>query len=107
MFKFEIFDCEASFGISGYKRENTPITKEEMLSKFERYGIDHALVCYEYASTGNARMGNLELCEVVKNDERLLPVWYAIPHHTGEFPAPAEMIKLMKENNLKMVSLYK
>ena len=68
MKKTELFDCEASFGISGYKRETTPITKEEMLSKFDRYGIDSALMRYEYASAGNARMGNLELCEVIKND---------------------------------------
>lgn len=105
MKKTELFDCEASFGIGGYKRETTPVTKEEMLSKFDRYGIDSALMRYEYASTGNARMGNLELCEVIKNDARLFPVWYAIPHHTGEFPAPAELARLMTENGVKMISL--
>lgn len=105
MKKTELFDCEASFGIGGYKRETTPITKDEMLSKFDRYGIDSALMRYEYASTGNARMGNLELCEVIKSDARLFPVWYAIPHHTGEFPAPAELVHLMKENDVKMISL--
>ncbi len=105
MKKTELFDCEASFGISGYKRETTPVTKEEMLSKFDRYGIDFALMRYEYASTGNARKGNLELCEVIKNDARLFPVWYAIPHHTGEFPAPSELARLMKENGVKMISL--
>ncbi len=105
MKKTELFDCEVSFGISGYKRETTPVTKEEMLSKFDRYGIDFALMRYEYANSGNARLGNLELCEVIKGDSRLFPVWYVIPHHTGEFPEPLELLRLMKENCVKMVSL--
>lgn len=105
MKKLEFFDCEASFGISGYRRETTPITKEEMLSKFDRYGIDCALMRYEYASSGVARLGNLELVDEIKNDSALLPVWYAIPHHTGEFPEPRELIRLMEKNDVRMLSL--
>ena len=105
MKKTELFDCEASFGISGYKRETTPVTKEEMLSKFDRYGIDFALMRYEYANSGNARLGNLELCEVIKGDSRLFPVWYVIPHHTGEFPPPAQLVDLMRKNDVRMVSM--
>lgn len=105
MKKIEFFDCEATFGHRGFKRENMPTTKEEMLSKFERYGIDSALMRYEFANNGIQRLGNLELCEAIKNDKNLFPMWYVMPHHTGEFPAPEELIKLMNENNVKAVSL--
>ena len=105
MNKIEFFDCEASFGLRGYKREHMPTTKEEMRSRFDRYGIDSALMRYEFANNGVTLEGNFELCDVIKNDERLLPMWYVLPHYTGEFPEPSELIKLMKENNVRAVSL--
>jgi len=105
MKKLEFFDCEASFGIRGFKRENMPITKEEMLSKFDRYGIDYALMRYEFANNGITRVGNSELCDVIKDDKRLFPMWYVLPHHTGEFPNPEELITLMKQNDVKVVAI--
>ena len=103
--KLEFFDCEASFGITGFKRENTPVTKEEMISKFDRYGIDYALVRYEYCSTGIARIGNIELMEELRNDSRLFPMWAALPHHTGEFPEPEELVTLMKQYDVRIITL--
>lgn len=105
MKKLEFFDCEASFGLRGFKREHMPITKEEMLSAFERYGIDKALMRYEFANSGIPREGNLELCEEIKENENLLPMWYVMPHHAGDFPAPEELIELMKANNVRAVAL--
>ena len=105
MKKLEFFDCEASFGLRGYKRENMPATKEEMLNAFERYGIDYALMRYEFANNGVVKDGDIELCEVIKDDSCLFPMWYVMPHHTGEFPAPKELVELMKEHNVKAVAL--
>lgn len=105
MKKLELFDCEASFGISGYKRETTPITKQEMLSKFDRYGIDCALMRYEYANSSVARKGNMELVDEIRGDVRLFPMWNVIPHHTGEFPEPCELVRLMRENDVKTLTL--
>ncbi|MBE6911949.1 MAG: hypothetical protein E7473_05435 [Ruminococcaceae bacterium] len=105
MKKIEFFDCEASFGLRGFKRENMPTTKEEMLSKFDRYGIDYALMRYEFANNGFIKDGDLELCDVIKDDERLFPMWYVMPHYTGEFPAPEELVALMKEKNVKACAI--
>ena len=105
MKKLEIFDCEVSFGITGFKRENTPITKEAMLSKFDRYGIDYALMRHEFCSTGIARIGNIELINEIRDDSRLFPMWTVLPHHTGEFPEPEELVTLMKQYDVRAVAL--
>ena len=105
MKKLEFFDCEASFGRPGFKREGAPTTKEEMLVKFDRYGIDRAMMRYEYSATGIPRVGNMELLEQIREDERLYPVWYALPHYTGDFPEPEELIRQMKEYNVRMLTL--
>lgn len=105
MKKIEIFDCEASFGICGYKRENTPITKDDMLEKFNRYGIDCAVVKYEYSLSGVASLGNMELINEIRDDSNLFPMWSVLPHYTGEFPAPEELVSLMKENNVRIITL--
>ncbi len=101
MKKLEFFDCEATFGLRGFKRENMPTTKEEMLSKFDRYGIDYALMRYEFANNGSIEEGDMELCDVIAEDSRLFPMWYVIPHYTGEFPEPSELVSLMKEKGVK------
>ena len=105
MKKLEFFDCEASFGLRGYKRENAPTTKEEMLGAFDRYGIDYALMRYEFANNGIIKEGDIELCDAIKDDERLFPMWYVMPHHTGEFPSPEELVSLMKEKGVKAVAI--
>jgi len=105
MKKLEFFDCEVIFGNPGFKREGSPITKEEILARFERYGIDRAMMRYEYSATGIPRVGNMELLDKIREDKNLLPVWYALPHYTGDFPAPDELIRQMKEHNVRMLAL--
>ncbi len=105
MEKIQFFDCEATFGMPGFKRENAPITKEAMLSRFERYGIDKAVIRFEYSMSGIAKTGNAEIIEEIKDDDNLFPMWAAIPHHTGEFPSPEELVALMKGNDVRLITL--
>lgn len=105
MKKLQFFDCEVIFGNPGFKREGSPVTKEEMLEKFERYGIERAMMRYEYSATGIPRVGNQELLDIIKDDPGLFPVWYALPHYTGDFPAPEELVKQMKEHDVRMLTL--
>lgn len=105
MQKLELFDCEVSFGLPGFKRETTPTSKDEILAKFDRYGIDSALIRYEYAATGIHRVGNMELVDQIKSEPRLFPMWVAVPHYTGEFPHPEELVKLMKDNDVRALTL--
>ena len=105
MKKLQFFDCEAIFGYPGFKREGSPLSKEEMLEKFERYGIERAMMRYEYSATGIPRVGNMELLDKIKDDPGLFPVWYALPHYTGDFPEPEELIKQMQANDVRMLTL--
>lgn len=105
MHKLEFFDCEVSFGLPGFKRETTPVTKEDILGKFDRYGIDQALIRYEYAATGIPRVGNLELLEQIEDDPQLFPMWVAAPHHTGDFPHPEELVKAMQKYDVRALTL--
>ena len=105
MKKLDFLDCESTFGFPGFKREDSPLTKDEMLERFARYGIDRAMIRYEYSATGIPRVGNMELLERIREDKNLLPVWYALPHYTGDFPAPEALVQQMKENDVRMLTL--
>lgn len=105
MKKLEFFDCEVIFGNPGFKREGMPVTKEEIQQRFDRYGIDRAMMRYEYSATGIPGVGNMELLEKIREDKNLLPVWYVLPHYTGESPEPEVLIQQMKEHNVRMLTL--
>jgi predicted TIM-barrel fold metal-dependent hydrolase len=57
------------------------------------------------AAEYNPMPANLALMETIKDYPNLKPVWIAMPHHTGEFPAPPDLRALMKHNGIRAVRL--
>ena len=70
--KLEFFDCEASFGITGFKRENTPVTKEEMLSRFAADASHKTVVAGPVEATA---LGNIAM-QLIASGE-ISDVWEA------------------------------
>ncbi len=48
----------------------------------------------------------LELLDEIAGHDRLIPCWVIMPHHTGEFPAPAELVSLLIEHGVRAVRMF-
>jgi len=50
--------------------------------------------------------GNHALPDELKNHPKLSGTWVLLPHHTGEFPTPAELKDQLRASNIKTVTMY-
>jgi predicted TIM-barrel fold metal-dependent hydrolase len=71
----------------------------------EYYGIDKTLACHSIACGYNPSEGNNILMEIISKYPQIQGTWVLLPHHTGEFPNPVELQKLLKSNNVRSVTL--
>lgn len=105
MQKLKFFDCNAYFGPRKIQMPGSFSTKEDLLSNMDLYGIEKALVTHAFSRELDPVEGNARLMSEIKDNDNLLPLWVALPHHTGEFPAPNKLISMMKEHNVRGVTL--
>ncbi len=77
-----------------------------LLAKMDELGIAEACPSAVMGRDYDPWQSNLWLMENVAPSERLHPVWTAANHHSGEFPAPAELIERMRRQGVKMLRLY-
>ncbi|MBR5479678.1 MAG: amidohydrolase family protein [Clostridia bacterium] len=105
MQKLSFFDCNAYFGPRKLCMPGSFSTKEELFANMDLYGIDRALVTHAFARELDPVEGNARLMDEIKNDETLSPMWVALPHHTGEFAKPDMLIRMMKKQNVRAVTL--
>lgn len=105
MKKLTFFDCNCSIG-----RVANPLLYDihdvdGLLKEMDVAGIEEAVVYHTLSRDGHAPIGNKLLLEKIKNIDRLHPAWVLFPHYTGEF-AKLDIVKSMKDNNIKAVRLY-
>lgn len=105
MQKLRFFDCNCYFGKRKLMLPGSFHTKDELLDRMTRYGIDNALVHHAFARELDADIGNQRLMDEITGESRLSPMWMVMPHHTGEFPAPAELLRRMKDANVRAVTM--
>lgn len=102
----DFFDCSCSFGMRGIINPGSFYKLEDLIKNMDLYGIGRALVYHSMAREYNSKIGNVMLLNEIKNYSNLLPVWVVMPHHTDEFPSPKELIKNMRENNVRAVRMF-
>jgi len=106
MSKLKYFDCNCSIGRLAhpalYDNINVKGLKEEMATA----GVEEALVFHNMARDSAPSLGNAKLIEELKDAEELHPAWVVLPHHTGEIPAPAQLLKDMEQAGVKAVRMY-
>ncbi len=100
------FDCNCSFGMRGVKYPGSFSTLDELIKKMDNYGIKKALVYHSMAREYDMKTGNKMLMGEIAAYPFLYPVWVAMHHHTGEFPAPALLKEQLRENNIKAVRIF-
>lgn len=79
---------------------------EHLLEEMEQCSISAALVASTMSVTYDLQYSNLDLSRRLKPYPYLFAIWNAMPHQTGEFPEPEKLGKLMKEHNVRAISIY-
>jgi hypothetical protein len=102
----DFFDCNCSIGRSSVLYPGSFHSPEDLVERMKAYGIDRALVYQAIARDHFPAEGNPILMENVSRYKELYPCWIIMPHHTGEFPDPSELLSQLKINNVRAVRIF-
>ena len=102
----KLFDCNAMLGTWKQNTGDCYETAEEFLCAMDEAEIDKSLVYGSLAKFNDAHDGNIELLDLTRGHERLIPCAAAIPHHTGEFPDPEAFSQFLRENKIPAVRIF-
>ncbi|MGK6352063.1 amidohydrolase family protein [Parapedobacter sp. DT-150] len=97
------------FTCIGPKRNKHPAERwslKHLVDEMEHCSISGALVGYTLSVNYDPMYSNLELCELLKPYPYLFPVWNLLPADTEEFPAPEALGALMKQHDVRAVTLH-
>jgi Predicted metal-dependent hydrolase of the TIM-barrel fold len=106
MQSLHFFDCNASFGMRSVRLPGSFYKKEELLAQMDAYSIERALVYHAMAREYDPQTGNEILMDSIKGEKRLVPVWTVLPHYTGEFDPPQTLIRRMRGQNVRAVTMF-
>lgn len=99
------FDAFTRFGAKPHLHSNQPWTLEHLLDEMRHCSISGGLVTSTACTLYDSMLENVRLCEQLKDYDHLFPIWNVAPHWTDEFPAPEELTRLMKEYDVRAVTL--
>ncbi|NJD04270.1 MAG: hypothetical protein FIA99_17125 [Ruminiclostridium sp.] len=102
----KIFDCYCTFGRPPIPPFRYAETAVELIQEMEYCGIDEAVVYHTAQKDYTPLEGNRIVVEETMNYPTLHPAWAILPEQTGEQPNPGKFIKLMKENNVKVLYAF-
>ncbi len=100
------FDAFTEIGPRPRKHPEMHWKLSSLLEDMDHCSISGALVTSTLSVNYEAMFSNLELCEWLKPHDHLFPVWNVMPHQCGDFPAPRELEKLMRQHDVRAVSLH-
>ncbi len=69
-------------------------------------GINQALVYHTWAREYSPAKGNSRLIQEIAGQSQLTPCWVVMPHHTGEFPPPTQLISMLVAKGVKAVRIF-
>ena len=102
----EFFDCNAMLGPWKHNYGDSFPDAESLLIKMDGCSIKKSLVYDSLAKYNDQWGGNLRLVEQTKGHPRLYSAAVAMPHHTGEFPAPDEFAAFIKKHRIAAVRIF-
>lgn len=101
----KFLDARIQLGPRCMLREGAPNTTEEILEVMQRCDIEKAIAFHALAKESNIQAGNEELLKITGEDTPFLRQWCAMPSTFGEFYAPDELFRLMKQHNVTSLRL--
>ena len=102
----QYFDAFTLIGQRRYKHPAERWQLNELLEEMDYCAIAGAMVASTLAIYYDPMTGNLELSDQLKSYKNLFAIWNVMPHQTGEFPAPGELGRKMKEHNVRAISIH-
>ena len=102
----DFFDINVSIGRSRVPFPHSFSDIEGLRKSMESYGIKKAMVYHRAALEDDINLGNSLLLDELHGNDNLYPVWLVMPHHTGEFSKPGDLLKQMKDADVKAVRMF-
>ncbi|MHC4715219.1 MAG: amidohydrolase family protein [Planctomycetota bacterium] len=102
----EFFDVNLTLGRPNVPKYRWADDPAEMKKDLARFKITGGLVRHTISECGHPPAGNALIAEELAGDGDFRPVWAALPYHTGEFPAPRQMIERIRESSVAAVVVY-
>ncbi len=101
-----LLDMNVMLGPTQDDAEPSFQSADALLEEMDRLDIAEALVYSSHARYGHPREGNWRLFEQLEGHrDRLHPCWLLLPPGTAELPAPAQMVRQMRENGVRAARL--
>ncbi|MHC4915463.1 MAG: amidohydrolase family protein [Planctomycetota bacterium] len=100
------FDAFARIGPRREKHLAEAWRLEELLGEMQHCSISGALVSSTRSVHYDPNYGNLGLSAALSEHPHLFAAWNVMPHATGEFPAPDELGRSMREHDVRAVTVY-
>lgn len=101
-----LFDCNCMIGPSRTPQPGAPESVSDLLVEMDRLGIAEALVYHSVARWYSPTDGNAALLQELKGNPRLHPCWVVVPHHAGEMPSPADLVKQMLDAGVRAARVF-
>jgi predicted TIM-barrel fold metal-dependent hydrolase len=98
-------DCFATVGKRGVKDIEAQYETEVLLEEMEWSGIHGALISHATAKEYDPEYGNRMLLHELTKSPRLYGVWTVMPHHTGECPTPRDLVKEMRDHDIRAAKM--
>lgn len=98
-----------SFAAVGKRAGKDPLAQWEthtLLREMERCAVHGALVFAHVAAETHPDVGNPLVSRICRRHERLYPCWVGLPHQTGEFPPPGELVARMRAEGVRALKIY-
>lgn len=102
----KFFDCNCTIGRFAVPQPGSFYTTSDLIVEMDYVGIDQALVYHTLAREYSPSDGNSRLMHEIAGCERLTPCWVVMPHYTGEFPEPAQLIPMLVSQGVKAVRIF-
>lgn len=99
------FDACICIGPRRGKHPAQPWTLSYVLDEMRHCSVAGGLVCHQLGVNYDPMTGNRMLSRDLAPHRHLYAMWNVMPHHTGEFPPPAELLTLMQQANVRAVTL--
>src|ERR1051325_3252681 len=78
----------------------------EVLAEMDHCSISGGLVASTLSVNYEPMFSNLELSAALKPHRHLFGIWNVMPHQTDEFPDPSKLQRLMREHDVRAVTIH-
>ncbi|MBM4436349.1 MAG: amidohydrolase family protein [Actinobacteria bacterium] len=103
----DLFDANCALGmVSVPGPAGAFLTAAELVEHQAQYAITRALPYHALAREQHAALGNPALTQAIEGFPNLLPSWVVLPHHTGEFPAPAQLLDEARSAGVRAFRIF-